>query len=172
MINNQILKSFSILLKYNKLLVEFKTNERKSFHTFFYSYFARDVTTTGWRARTSFYNVYLLEEWICSRINLLAESLLWNCGQMSAKLARVTSSVFKVGMVMRFLSSVHVLFMSEKIRSRGAFVPARHMVNWQRRPTFLNGISLLLKCANISTLCRRRPLRLTDTHTHCLSTWV
>ena len=43
-INKQILKwtqfyisdDFSILLKYNTFLVEFKTNEKKSFPTFFY----------------------------------------------------------------------------------------------------------------------------------------
>ena len=44
-----------------------------------------------------------------------------------------------------------VLFIMEKIRSTGAFVPGRHTANWQIRNSFLCGISLLLKCAHIST---------------------
>ena len=41
-------------------------------------------------------HTYLFEEWIRSKIDLFADSLLWNCGQESLKFARVTSNTFKV----------------------------------------------------------------------------
>lgn len=63
------------------------------------------------------------------------------------------SSAFKVSSLMRFLSSVQVLIMMEKMHSTGAFVPGRHMANWHRVNMFLNGTWLFLKCVAISAQC-------------------
>ena len=66
-----------------------------------------------------------------------------------SKLAHVTSNAFKMGTVMRFLSSVQVLFIMERAIQRDPLCQAD---TWQtdKLDIFLYRISMLLKCANTS----------------------